>query len=374
MSDVSETSTAPPMSAPATIRAGLLRALLAAVLFGASAPLAKGLVRDVRPQMLAGLLYLGSGIGLLGVWRVRRALAHRGRGQAEAPLTRRDAPWLAGAIATGGVLGPLLLMIGLARTPASSASLLLNLEGVFTALLAWFAFRENFDRRIALGMLAIGAGGALISWQGRAELGGLLGPLAVAGACLCWAVDNNLTQKVSAGDPVQVAMLKGLIAGAVNAGIAFALGSHLPTAWRTTGALGLGFVSYGLSLVLFVLALRSLGTARTGAYFSTAPFVGAGLSLVLWHDPITPALLLGGACMAMGVWLHVSEWHEHEHAHEALEHEHLHVHDAHHQHEHGPDDPPVSGPDEAHSHPHRHEPLVHTHVHVPDIHHRHGHE
>ena len=366
---MSDANTSQRSSARGAIRVGLLRALLAAALFGASAPLAKGLLEDVRPQMLAGLLYLGSGIGLLIIW-----LARRGRSAAEAPLTRRDAPWLAGAITAGGVLGPLLLMLGLSRTPASSASLLLNLEGVFTALLAWFVFRENVDRRIALGMAAIMAGGALISWTGRAELGGLLGPLAVAGACLCWAVDNNLTQKVSAGDPVQITMLKGLTAGIVNTGIAFALGSHLPTAWRIAASMGLGFVSYGLSLVLFVLALRALGTARTGAYFSTAPFVGAALSLVVWHDPVTLPLLFGGACMAAGVWLHVSERHDHEHAHHPMEHEHLHVHDEHHQHAHAPGDPPVGAPDEPHSHRHRHEPLVHTHAHVPDIHHRHGHD
>ena len=343
--------------------------MLAAILFGASAPLAKGLGQDVRPQLLAGLLYLGSGAGLCIVW-----LARRGRSTAEAPLARRDLPWLAGAIAAGGVGGPLLLMIGLSLTPASSASLLLNLEGVFTALLAWFVFHENFDRRIAIGMVAIVLGGALVSWQGRAALSSILGPLAIAGACLCWAVDNNLTQKVSAGDPVQITMLKGLIAGAVNTGLAFALGAQLPAPWRAAGALGLGFVSYGLSLVLFVLALRSLGTARTGAYFSTAPFVGAALSFILWRDPITLPLALGGVCMALGVWLHVSERHEHEHVHEPLEHEHVHVHDEHHQHVHGPDDPVLQTPDAPHSHWHRHEPLTHTHLHVPDIHHRHGHD
>ena len=368
MTDTFENAATPkaPLSA---IRAGQVRALLAAVLFGASAPLAKGLVQSVRPQMLAGLLYLGSGLGLCMVW-----LARRGRSSVEAPLTKRDLPWLAGAITAGGVVGPVLLMLGLAKTPASSASLLLNMEGVFTALLAWFVFRENFDRRIAVGMAAIVLGGALVSWQGRAELRSVLGPLAIAGACLCWALDNNLTQKVSAGDPVQITMLKGLIAGAVNTGLAFALGSHLPTVWRTVGAMSLGFVSYGLSLVLFVVALRNLGTARTGAYFSTAPFVGAALSIVIWRDPITLSLVLGGTCMSLGVWLHVTERHEHEHAHEPLEHEHLHVHDEHHQHTHGPTDPPITAPDEAHSHWHRHEPLVHTHAHAPDIHHRHDHE
>ena len=342
-------------------------ALLAALLFGVSAPFAKLLLGDTRPQLLAGLLYLGSGAGLLAVW-----LARRGRESREAPLSRRDVPWLAAGIGFGGVLGPLLLMFGLARSPASAASLLLNLEGVFTATLAWFVFRENFDRRIALGMLAILAGGALLSWEGRLEWGGLLGPLAVAGACLSWAVDNNLTQKVSGGDPVQIAMLKGLVAGTVNVAIALLLGASLPPAAHLAGAMALGFASYGVSLVLFVLALRSLGTARTGAYFSIAPFVGATTSLLVFHERPTVLLLSSAALMALGVWLHLTERHEHEHAHEAMDHEHAHVHDEHHRHAHGPDDPPVTDP-VPHSHPHRHEPLVHTHVHYPDLHHRHGH-
>ena len=338
-------------------------ALTAAVLFGASAPLAKLLLEGAAPQLLAGLLYVGSGLGLGVVWLLRR----RPR---EAPLTSRDAPWLAGAIAFGGVLGPLLLMLGLVRTPASGASLLLNLEGVFTASLAWFVFRENFDRRIAAGMLLIVAGGAVLSWEGRLAWGGLLGPLMVIGACACWAIDNNLTQKVSAGDPVQIAILKGLVAGTVNVSLALWLGAQWPSPAGVTSALVLGFLSYGVSLVLFVLALRHLGTARTGAYFSVAPFVGAAVSLVLLRERPSALLLTGGMLMALGVWMHVTERHEHEHAHEAVEHEHLHNHDEHHQHAHGAGDPPR----EPHSHRHRHEPMAHSHPHYPDIHHRHGHD
>lgn len=346
---------------------GVGLALLAALLFGVSAPFAKLLLQSAAPQLLAGLLYLGSGVGLGIVWLVRRRAAR------EAPLTGRDVPWLAGAITFGGVLGPALLMLGLSRTPASSASLLLNLEGVFTALLAWFVFRENFDRRIALGMVAIVAGGVVLSWEGRAELGGLWGPLLVAGATLCWAIDNNLTQKVSAGDPVQIAMLKGLVAGSVNTALALALGATWPALPRLGGALVLGFLSYGVSLALFVLALRNLGTARTGAYFSSAPFVGAAVSLVVFRERPSVALGAAAALMGLGVWLHLTERHEHEHHHEAMEHEHPHVHDAHHQHGHAPGDPPMTDP-RPHSHRHRHEPLVHTHPHYPDIHHRHGHE
>jgi len=245
-------------------------------LFGASAPLAKGLLASITPQLLAGLLYVGSGCGL-AVYRFAKGA------RSEAPLGRVDIPWLAGAIAFGGVVGPLLLMIGLTRTPASGASLLLNLEGVFTALLAWFVFHENVDRRIALGMLAIVAGGIVLTWQGRAEWGGIAGPLAIAGACACWATDNNLTQKVSGGDPVQIAMFKGLVAGLVNVGIAAALGARIPAVGPLVGALVVGLFSYGVSLVLFVRALRYLGTARTGAYFSTAPFVGAALSVIVFR-------------------------------------------------------------------------------------------
>jgi len=339
--------------------------LLAALLFGASTPLAKGLLADVSPQVLAGLLYLGSGMGLSALWFLRR----RARHAAEARLARRDLPWLLGAIGFGGVLAPLLLLGGLTKTPASAASLLLNLEGVFSALLAWFVFRENVDWRVALGMVAIVGGGALLTWQGRLAWGGLTGPLAIVTACICWAIDNNLTQKVSASDPIQIAALKGGVAGSVNLAAGLLLSGALPIS-RAAGALVVGFFGYGLSLVFFVLALRSLGTARTGAYFSTAPFVGAVLSILLWHEPVTPPLLAAGLLMAVGVWLHLKERHQHAHTHEPLTHSHAHRHDTHHQHVHGPDDPPG----EPHTHVHTHAPLTHTHPHYPDIHHRHGHE
>jgi drug/metabolite transporter (DMT)-like permease len=344
---------------------GVPYALAAAVLFGVSAPAAKALIGASSPQLFAGLLYLGSGAGLAVLWLARS----RNTSRAEAALTRRDAAWLGAAILSGGVVAPVLLLAGLVRTPASSGSLLLNLEGVFTALMAWIAFHENVDRRIALGMLAIVAGGAVLSWEGRVAWGGLAGPLAIAGACACWAIDNNLTQKVSGGDPVQIAMLKGLAAGAVNTVVAMSLGAAVPEAGRAGLALLLGFVSYGLSLVLFVLALRHLGTARTGAYFSLAPFVGAAVSLVALSERPSLLFWLGAACMGVGLWLHLSERHAHEHTHEPMEHTHAHVHDAHHQHEHTPDDPPG----EPHSHPHRHQPMVHSHHHYPDIHHRHRH-
>ncbi len=351
---------------PARSHRGVQSALAAALLFGASTPLAKGLLASVPPQLLAGLLYLGSGLGLGVWWRWRR----RGRLAHEATLTRRDLPWLGGAIGFGGFLGPLLLLVGLSHTPASAASLLLNLEGVLTAGLAWTVFRENVDRRIVLGMVAIVAGGALLVWQGRLEWDGLLGPLMIAVACLCWAIDNNLTQKVSASDPIQIAALKGGVAGSVNLAIGLVLGGSLPPLPTIGSALLLGFFGYGLSLVLFVLALRSLGTARTGAYFSTAPFVGAILSLLLWHEPATLSLVAAAALMAFGVWLHLTERHGHVHTHAPLAHAHAHRHDNHHRHGHAPDAP--AG--EPHTHAHVHDPLTHVHPHYPDIHHRHGHK
>lgn len=344
---------------------GVQSALLAALLFGASTPLAKGLLSDLPPQVLAGLLYLGSGVGLGALWLWRRRTGRTG----EAPVSRRDLPWLLGAIGFGGGLGPLLLLVGLRQTPASGASLLLNLEGVFTALMAWFIFHENVDRRVALGMLALLLGGGLLVWQGRLDWGGILGPLAIAGACACWAIDNNLTQKISASDPIQIAALKGGVAGTVNLAIGLVTTASLPTLPRTLAALTLGFFGYGVSLVLFVLALRSLGTARTGAYFSTAPFVGAILSVVLWRESPTPVLLASGLLMGIGVWLHLSERHGHVHVHESLSHSHPHLHDEHHHHAHSANDPPG----EPHTHSHAHEPLAHSHRHYPDIHHRHAH-
>jgi drug/metabolite transporter (DMT)-like permease len=354
------------MSTPTASRklpAGPGYALLAAALFGASTPFAKRLLGELPPVLLAGLLYLGSGLGLTVL-----RLARRNR-LGEAPLTRAGYPWLAGAILCGGVLGPVLLMLGLSSTPASTASLLLNLEGVFTALLAWFVFRENFDRRIAVGMLLILAGGVLLSWQIGQGVSLPLGSLAIAGACLCWGIDNNLTQKVSAGDPLQVAAIKGACAGVVNLGIALALGARVPLNPALPGALMLGFLGYGLSLALFVLALRHIGSARTGAYFSLAPFVGAAVSLLVLREAVSPLFIAAAALMGWGVWLHLTEKHEHRHTHERLAHTHRHYHDAHHQHAH---DPGVD-PHEPHTHPHVHQPLTHTHPHYPDIHHRHRH-
>ncbi|WDD92384.1 DMT family transporter [Burkholderia sp. FERM BP-3421] len=342
--------------------AAAFTALLAAALFGATTPLAKALLGSLSPFMVAGLFYLGSGLGLAIVTLLRRPPAGAAR------IPRAEWPWLAAAIAAGGVAGPALLMLGLAATPAATSALLLNLEGVFTALIAWIVFRENVDGQILLGMLAIVAGGALLSWQPGP--GGLTaGALLVAGACACWAIDNNLTRKVSTHDAVVIACIKGLTAGVVNLSIAAALGAPLPGAGVAAAALVTGFAGYGVSLVLFVVALRNLGSARTGAYFSVAPLIGVALSLLLW--PAWPGVTFWPAAllMAAGVALHLRERHAHPHTHEPIEHHHSHSHDAHHQHEH---DFAWDGR-EPHAHPHRHLPITHTHAHYPDIHHRHSH-
>lgn len=339
-------------------------ALGAAALFGASTPLAKLLLGAISPWLLAGLLYLGSGLGLTAIGLLRRAAAGVPR---EAPLRRADLPWLGAVVLAGGIVAPVLLMAGLARSAASGAALLLNLEGVFTLALAWLVFHENVDRWIALGAAAILAGAALLSSGGGGVNG--LGALAIAGACLAWAIDNNLTRKLSGADPLQIAAIKGLIAGGVNLALAFLQGALWPGPSAALAAGLVGLVGYGISLVLFVLALRHLGTARTSAYFATAPFIGAVAAVALLGEPVTAELAAAALLMASGVWLHLAERHEHAHEHAPMTHEHRHSHDAHHRHDHAPGDPA----EEPHTHRHVHPRLVHGHPHYPDLHHRHQH-
>ena len=342
----------------------IVYALAAAALFGASTPLAQSLGLGLSPILLAGLLYLGSGIGLAGVRLIRD------RGWKPTGLTPSEWPWLLGAIAFGGILGPVALMFCLTRTTSASASLMLNLESVLTAVIAWVVFRENADRRIVLGMLAIVLGGVVLSGSGAdGSRQDWTGPLAVALACLCWGIDNNLTRKVSASDALFIAGAKGLIAGLVNCSLALYLGAQIPGMAQLAPILLVGFLGYGISLVMFVLALRGLGSARTGAYFSTAPFLGAAVALLVFGESVTAAFWIASALMAVGVWLHLTERHAHEHVHEATQHGHWHVHDEHHQHEHGFEwDSKVP-----HSHEHAHGVMRHSHAHFPDVHHRHRH-
>jgi drug/metabolite transporter (DMT)-like permease len=349
------------------VNRGVILALAAAVLFGASTPLAKLLLGAVSPILLAGLLYSGSGLGLLLVLVARR-LRRAPEDQASSLPRRGQWGWLAAAIFFGGVAGPLAFMYGLATTAASTTALLLNLEAVFTALLAWALFRENWGPRLALGVLSIVAGGLILGWS-PAQAGHVLGgtPLIVA-ACFFWALDNNLTRKVAACDAVWVASLKGLVAGSVNVCLALAFGAAVPGIGTVSGAAVVGFLGYGVSLVLFVLALRYLGSARTVAYFSVAPFFGASVALLFQTEPASWQLGVAGILMALGVWLHLSERHTHLHVHQRQEHTHSHVHDEHHQHAHESWDGR-----EPHTHAHVHSPFAHSHPHYPDIHHQHPH-
>jgi drug/metabolite transporter (DMT)-like permease len=342
-------------------RTGIFYALTSAALFGISAPLAKLLLGQTSPWLLAGLLYLGSGLGL--------AVARPFLPRDEAKLQRADIPWLGAAILFGGVIGPVLLMFGLAQGAAGATSLLLNLESVLTLLLAWVVFRENVDSRLLVGAGAIVAGAVILSWPNDATTGtSLNATLLVAGACLAWAVDNNLTRKVSGADPVAIAMLKGLIAGTVNTAIALGAGATFPSIGAVASAALLGFFSYGISLTLFVLALRHLGTARTGAYYASAPFIGAAAAILLLHEPVTMPFIAGGILMALGLYLHLTERHVHAHVHAELDHDHLHTHDEHHQHTHD-----GATPSAPHAHVHHHARMIHKHRHYPDLHHRHTH-
>ncbi len=347
-------------------RFAALQALASALLFALAAPIGKLLLETINPWLLAGIYYTGSGLGLglVKLWQT-----HAGK-SSEAAVSRADLPWLAGAVVAGGVIAPVLMMYGLDHSEASAASLLLTLEGVATALIAWFWFHENVDTRVVIGMACIVGGTLLLAWQRTPRLSGMMGPAAIAAACVMWAIDNNLTRKVSLADPVTTAMIKGLVAGPVNLVLALLVGAAVPSIPPLTIAAFVGFASYGVSLVFYVRALRDLGAGRTAAYFSTAPFIGGIASIIVLHESINARLLGAGALMAVGVWLHLTERHEHEHEHEPLEHAHRHTHDAHHRHAHTSADPPG----EPHTHRHVHVRLRHSHAHLPDSHHRHRHE
>lgn len=341
----------------------VIAALCAAFLFGASTPLAKQLVGNINPVLLAGLVYLGSGIGLF-VFRITK-----NKGWPASGLSLSEWFWFLGAIVFGGILGPLLLMLGLTYTSAAHATLLLNLEAALTAFLAWIFFKEHTDKKIIIGMIFIVIGGILLAMPHHTLRFHWFGSMVIALACLCWAIDNNLTRKISNAEALFIASTKGLIAGIVNISIAFIIGVTLPK-WIDIGySLIIGLMGYGISLVLFVIALRGLGTARTGAYFSTAPFIGAAIAILFFHDSTSIVFWSAAALMIIGVWLHLSERHDHWHNHEEVLHNHHHTHDEHHQHAH---DFPCDNK-KAHSHLHYHKALAHKHPHYPDTHHRHSH-
>lgn len=338
--------------------------LAAAALFGASVPIAKLLLGEMSPVTLAGLLYLGSGLGL-ALLRFARGTNDHPR---EAQLTVKDWGWLAGAITAGGVIAPVLLLWGLSGIGAAGASLLLNFEGVITTLVAVVLFREAVSTRVWIAAFVMLCGGFVLAYDLRASATFSLQSLAIVGACLGWAIDNNLTRKVSGADPLVTAMSKGLAAGCFNLGLGFALGGKLPDWGSMASALALGFLAYGVSLMLFIYALRHLGAARTGAHFSTAPFIGAALAVPLLDEPVTLSLIVAATLMIIATWLVLTESHAHVHEHERLVHTHRHMHDEHHQHMHDGDEG-----FEPHVHEHVHENQRHTHPHLPDLHHRHGH-
>ena len=349
----------------ATNRRGAAAGLAAAALFGLSTPLAKLLLPGTGPVMLAALLYLGAGTGLALATAIRRRRG--GAEQREAPVRAADAWLLAGVILCGGVLGPILMLGGLARVSATVAALLLNLETPFTMLLAVFLFGEHLGQRGRSGAALIVVGALVLTYRPGDMHGDVLGVLAITAACLSWALDNNLTQRLSLRDPVTTVCIKALAAGCFNLGLSMALGAPLPPPSVGLAALTIGFVCYGVSIVLDVHALRLLGAAREAAFFATAPFVGAVAAVSLLAEPLSVIEPVAAAVMAAGVALLLRERHDHLHTHEPLEHDHVHAHDAHHQHAHpGPADAP-------HAHPHWHPSLTHDHPHVSDLHHRHRH-
>lgn len=341
-------------------------ALVAAVLFGCIAPGTKYLVHSLPPQSTAGILYLAAGFGLFLFLIAKNELVFAAK-----QFHKRDTKWLATATLFGGILGPAFLTYGLLNIGATTASLLLNLESVLTSLIAWFVFKEHFEKRIVWGMLFIIAGCLSLSMgtQGTYGQDSLLGFSLIVLACLSWGIDNNVTRNISHLNPVFIASIKGLAAGSVNLLLGYAIGEKLGLNIQIAFAAVVGMLGIGVSLVSFIVSLKNIGTARTGALFSTAPFVGSILSILVLGEPISTPFMMALGLMAIGVWFHLSEDHAHQHKHQETLHSHEHFHDDHHRHEHLSSDPS----DEPHTHLHRHEQQIHSHEHFPDIHHRHEH-
>ncbi len=341
-------------------RSAIALALVAALLFGATTPTASVLARSASPLWLSAALYAGVACVIAFARFERRSLA------------RADVPWLFASALVGGVAAPVLLVLGLRATDAATASLLLATEPVATAAIAWLVVREHASRRTVAGMACVALGAIVLAWHGSPTAS--LGALAVVGAAACWGVDNNLARRIASSNAIAVSGIKGAVAATVAILLALALHDARPAAASFgLGAL-LGLVGYGCSLILYMRALRVLGTARTGAYFATAPFAGALLALAFGYAPLGLPLMLAGALMALGVWLHATERHEHEHVHPAEEHEHWHAHDdEHHEHEHS-DLETWEAYAAPHAHVHAHERVAHVHAHTPDEEHRHSHD
>jgi drug/metabolite transporter (DMT)-like permease len=345
----------------------MFQALLAAVLFGASAPLAKLLLGEVEPISLAAFLYLGSGIGVL-LFKVLLRM-NQSHTDNEAHVSRADAGWLAGAVLAGGVAAPILLLFSLRHTAASTASLLLNFEGTATTLIAVWVFKEPLSRPAIGAILGVTLASVLLSWDTSGQWGFSMGALGILGACVLWGMDNNLTRNISAKDPLVIVLVKGLGAGSFSLLLALGLEHTLPPLSIMLGALILGSLSYGLSIVLFIRAMRGLGAARTSVLFGTAPLVGVLVSFVMFQETLTPLFFVASPLMMAAALLLFREQHGHRHTHEVITHDHRHHHnDGHHTHNH-----PDISEGVVHSHLHTHERLEHEHPHLPDIHHRHTH-
>ena len=341
----------------------ILQALIAALFFGASAPIAKLLLGDdIAPIFLAAFLYLGSGAGTFLFRLTQRMLSK----DAEADIKSPDIKWLAGAIIAGGILAPIILMISLQNTPASTASLLLNFEGVGTTLIALLFFKEAIGRRAWIAILVITLASIFLSTNFDGGFGLSLGALGIILACVLWGVDNNFTRNISGKDPLAIVAWKGLVAGTFSFFLAYFLGNTLPSLTVILGTLVLGFVSYGLSTMLFIRSMRGLGAARTSALYGTAPLAGVLLSIFLFGEIPSFSFVIAAVLMIGGALLLINEEHSHSHTHTAMFHEHSHSHDD-----------SAHGHDTAkgvHSHEHEHPAEEHEHDHMPDIHHRHGHE
>jgi drug/metabolite transporter (DMT)-like permease len=345
----------------------LVYVILSAVLFGLSAPFSKLLLGSIPSVMLAALLYLGAFMGLVSYSMIGKQIKGLNNSKA-ASLEKRDIPWLIGAIAAGGAAAPISLMLGLNLTSGFSASLLLNLEGICTAIIAVIIFRESAGRNLWWALLCMTAAGVMISWDPNQSKFNFLGPLLVVLATVCWGIDNNFTRQISEKNPVQITWIKGLAAGTISLSIALMLGNRIAFRVNILYALILGALSYGISLVLFIQALKGLGSSRTGAFFSMGPFIGALISLLVFRTQVEWLMIPAFLLMAIGIWLIVGERHAHAHAHAAVTHTHSHSHDElHHLHTHPQ---PIGG---THSHEHTHSELNHVHAHWPDTSHRHAH-
>lgn len=343
-----------------------LQALLAAVLFGVSAPLSKLLLNDVEPVLLAALLYLGCGFGLLFAGMIKKKIVKQS--EKEASLAKKDVPWLAGAVLSGGVAAPIILMLSLKNTPAATASLLLNFEAVATSIIAAAAFKEALGKRVWTAVALITLASIALTWDSSGSWGFSAGAAGVMLACFFWGVDNNFTRNISAKNPLTIVTVKGIVAGTVSLVIALSAGNGIPGPVIIVAALVLGFFSYGTSIVLFILSMRCLGAARASAFFGSAPFVGALVSLLLFIEWPGVNFIISIPIMIAGAFLILKEKHSHAHRHEGVAHEHRHSHDdGHHTHTH------EGGQPGEHSHLHVHEEIVHTHPHTPDTFHRHTH-